>query len=96
MTGVLAKIANVKKIIVTTPRDKGNLNPAVMYAAKKCGVTEVITCGGAQAIGSLAYIQQVNKIIELHVTIFPIVWCLSIKIRVSVGYPNSPAFCISF
>ena len=45
MTGVLAKIAKVKKIIVTTPRDKGNLNPAVMYAAKKCGVSEIITIG---------------------------------------------------
>ena len=33
-----------------------------MYAAKKCGVKEIITCGGAQAIGSLAYIQKVNKI----------------------------------
>ena len=32
-------------------------------AAKKCGVEEIITCGGAQAIGSLAYIQKVNKIV---------------------------------
>ena len=34
-----------------------------MYAAKKCGVSEVITCGGAQAIGNLVYIQKVNKIV---------------------------------
>ena len=34
-----------------------------MYASKKCGVSEMISCGGAQAIGSLAYVQKVNKII---------------------------------
>ena len=34
-----------------------------MYAAKKCGVSEIVTCGGAQAIGNLVYLQKVNKII---------------------------------
>ncbi len=62
MNVIPAKIAGVKKIIVANPLLNGKLNSAVMYAAKKCGVNEIITCGGAQAIGSLAYIQQVNKI----------------------------------
>ena len=62
MNVIPAKIAGVKKIIVANPILNGKLNSAVMYAAKKCGVKEIITCGGAQAIGSLAYIQQVNKI----------------------------------
>ena len=34
-----------------------------MYAAKKCGISEIISAGGSQAIASLAYIQKVNKII---------------------------------
>ena len=34
-----------------------------MYAAKKCGIHRIINVGGAQAIGSLAYIQKVDKII---------------------------------
>ena len=63
MCAIPAQISQVKKIIVANPRTKGKLNPAIMYAAKKCGVTEVITCGGAQAIGNLAYIQKVNKIV---------------------------------
>ena len=63
MCAIPAQISKVKKIIVANPRINGKLNPAVMYAAKKCGVTEVITCGGAQAIGNLAYIQKVNKVI---------------------------------
>tara|TARA_B100000674_G_scaffold296960_1_gene246253 strand:- start:436 stop:1698 length:1263 start_codon:yes stop_codon:yes gene_type:complete len=63
MCAIPAQISKVKKIVVANPRIDGKLNPAVMYAAKKCGVTEVITCGGAQAIGNLAYIQKVNKIV---------------------------------
>ena len=62
MNVVPAKIAGVKKIVIANPILNGNLNSAVMYAAKKCGVNEIITCGGAQAIASLAYIQEVNKI----------------------------------
>jgi len=62
MNAIPAKIAGVKRIVVANPILNGSLNAAVMYSAKKCGVKEIITCGGAQAIGSLAYIQQVNKI----------------------------------
>ena len=62
MNCVPCKIAGVKEIIVANPRVNGKLNSAVMYAAKKCGVNKIVTCGGAQAIGSLAYIQKVNKI----------------------------------
>ena len=57
------KVAGVKRIVLATPRFKGKLNPAVMYAAKKCGISEIVTIGGCQAIASLAYIQKVNKII---------------------------------
>jgi len=62
MNVIPAKIAGVKRIVVANPIVNGTLNSAVMYAAKKCNVKEIITCGGAQAIASLAYIQKVNKI----------------------------------
>ncbi len=62
MNVIPAKLAGVKKVVVANPLVNGRLNAAVMYAAKICNVNEVITCGGAQAIGSLAYIQKVNKI----------------------------------
>ncbi len=63
MCVIPAQIANVKNIVVANPRVNGKLSSAVMYAAKKCGVSKIITCGGAQAIGNLVYIQKVNKIV---------------------------------
>jgi histidinol dehydrogenase len=49
--------------VLANPKLNGMLNPAVLYAAKKVGIKEIYSMGGAQAIGSLAYIQKVNKII---------------------------------
>ena len=57
------KVAKVKRVVLANPRLNGKLNPAVMYAAKKCDISEIISVGGSQAIASLAYIQRVNKII---------------------------------
>ena len=63
MNSIPAKIAKVKRLVLATPKIKGKLNPAILYAAKKVGINEIYSMGGAQAIGSLTYIQKVNKII---------------------------------
>ena len=63
MNAILPKLLKIKKLILATPKIDGNLNPAVLYAAKKVGIKEIYSMGGAQAIGSLAYIQKVNKIV---------------------------------
>ncbi len=63
MNAIPAKIAGVKRIVLANPKNKGKLNPAVLYAAKKIGIKEIYSMGGAQAIGSLTYIQKVNKIV---------------------------------
>ena len=63
MNAIPAKIAGVKRIVLANPKNNGKLNPAVLYAARKLGIKEIYSMGGAQAIGSLAYIQKVNKIV---------------------------------
>jgi len=63
MISIPAKLAKVKRLVLATPKINGNLNPAVFYVAKKVGIKEIYSFGGAQAIASLAYIQKVNKIL---------------------------------
>ncbi len=63
MNAIPAKIAGVKRIVLASPKNRGKLNSAVLYAAKKVGIKEIYSMGGAQAIGSLTYIQKVNKIV---------------------------------
>jgi len=63
MNAIPAKIAGVRRIVLANPKLNGKLNPAVLYAARKIGIREIYTMGGAQAIASLAYVQKVNKIV---------------------------------
>jgi len=67
MLGVPAKLAGCEEIILCTPPDSnGNVNPAILYAAQLIGITKVFKVGGVQAIGAMAYgnevIPQVYKI----------------------------------
>lgn len=67
MNAVPAKVAGVPRIAMVVPTPKGEINPAVMAAARIAGVDEIYRVGGAQAIGALAYgtktIQPVFKIV---------------------------------
>ena len=68
MNVIPAKVAGVKRIVITSPPDKktGKLPPAVLAAAKIAGAEEIYKAGGAQAIAALAYgtetIAPVDKI----------------------------------
>ncbi len=67
MTITLAKVAGCKEIVVTTPCGKnGAINPAILFAARAAGATEIYRVGGAQAIAAMAYgtktIRRVQKI----------------------------------
>lgn len=56
MLGIPAKIAGCKNIILCSPPNReGKLHPAILYAAKLVGVTQIFKLGGAQAIGAMAY-----------------------------------------
>ena len=55
MNCIPALVAGVKEIYLTTPCLGTKVNPAVIYAAKKCGVKEVYKTGGAHSIAAFAY-----------------------------------------
>ncbi|MEI8288750.1 MAG: histidinol dehydrogenase [Verrucomicrobiota bacterium] len=67
MTITLAKVAGCREIVVTTPCGKdGSINPAILFAARAAGATEIYRVGGAQAVAAMAYgtrtIRRVQKI----------------------------------
>ncbi|HYA79308.1 MAG TPA: histidinol dehydrogenase [Methylocystis sp.] len=62
-----AKVAGVKRIVMVVPTPGGHVEPLVLAAAKRAGITEVYRVGGAQAVAALAYgtktIAPVTKIV---------------------------------
>ena len=67
MLAIPAKLAGCKKIVLCSPPDIfGHLHPAIVYAAKLCGVSHIFKVGGVQAIAAMAYgtrtVPQVYKI----------------------------------
>jgi histidinol dehydrogenase len=67
MLGVPAKLAGCKEIILCSPPDKeGNLNSAILYAAKLVGITKVYKIGGVQAIAAMAFgTESVPKVYKI-------------------------------
>ena len=67
MSAIPAIVAQVKRIVMINPGYKGNQNPAVLYAARRCGIKEIYSIGGPSAIAAAAYgtksIKPVNKIV---------------------------------
>jgi len=67
MAAIPARVAGVRKIMMTTPPQKDGISPAVLVAADLAGVDQIYRVGGAQAIAALAYgtksIPKVDKIV---------------------------------
>ena len=67
MNAVPALVAGVKRIVMINPGRNGKQNPAVLYAAKKCKVSEIYSIGGPAAIAGITYgtkkIKKVDKIV---------------------------------
>ena len=67
MLAIPASIAGCNELILCTPPDeKGDVHPAILYAAHLAGVTKIFKVGGIQAIAALSMgtetIPQANKI----------------------------------
>ena len=63
MLGIPAKIAGCKEIVLCSPP---TIHPAILYTAAKCGIKNIYSVGGAQAIAAMAYgtksIPRVDKL----------------------------------
>ena len=55
MNAVPARVAGVGRIAMVVPCPGGVLNPLVLAAARRAGVSEMYRIGGAQAVAALAY-----------------------------------------
>lgn len=67
MIGAPALIAGCEDVFLCTPpNSKGEVHPAILYTAKKIGLTKVFKVGGGQAIAAMTYgtetIPKVSKI----------------------------------
>lgn len=67
MLAVPARIAGcTTRIVCTPPRKDGKADPAVLVAARLCGVDRVFKAGGAQAIAAMAYgTQTIPKVAKV-------------------------------
>ena len=67
MNAVPARVAGVARVAMCVPTPDGVLNPLVLAAARRAGVTEIYRVGGAQAVAALAYgtasIASVDRIV---------------------------------
>jgi len=67
MLAVPARLAGCPvRVLCTPPRPDGSADPAVLVAARLCGVSRVFKLGGAQAVAAMAYgtatVPKVDKI----------------------------------
>jgi len=65
MGAIPAKAAGVKRIvIISPPKFKGSIHPAILVASDIIGIDEIYMIGGAQAIAALAYGTETIKPVE--------------------------------
>lgn len=67
MLATPARIAGCREIVLCTPPDRnGNINPAILVAARVTGVSKIFKTGGVQAIGAMAYgTESVPKVYKI-------------------------------
>lgn len=67
MLGIPAQIAGCNEIVLCTPpNSNGEIHPAILFAAKICGISTIFKIGGAQAIAAMAYgTESVPKVFKI-------------------------------
>jgi histidinol dehydrogenase len=96
MLAIPAKIAGCREIVLCTPPDKeGNIDPAILFTAALCGVTQVFRLGGIQAIAGMTFgsdtIPKVYKIFGPGNQYVTVAKQIATKFGVSIDMPAGPS-----
>ncbi|MEH6680131.1 MAG: histidinol dehydrogenase [Sediminicola sp.] len=96
MLAVPATLAGCGEIVLCSPPDKnGNVDPAILYTAGLCGVTQVFRVGGIQAIAGMTFgtesIPQVYKIFGPGNQFVTVAKQLATKYGVAIDMPAGPS-----
>lgn len=96
MLAIPAKLAGCTEIVLCTPPDKkGEINPAILYTAELCGVTQIYKVGGIQAIAGMTFgtesIPKVYKIFGPGNQYVTVAKQLATKYGVAIDMPAGPS-----
>ncbi|WP_421802788.1 histidinol dehydrogenase [Flagellimonas sp.] len=96
MLAIPAKLAGCKEVVLCSPPDKnGEINPAILYAAQICGVTQIFKVGGIQAIAGMTFgtesIPKVYKIFGPGNQYVTVAKQLATKYNVAIDMPAGPS-----
>jgi len=101
MLAIPAMLAGCKELILCTPPDKnGAIHPAILYAAKLCGVTKIFKVGGIQAIAAMTFgtksIPHVYKIFGPGNQFVTVAKQVATKYGVAIDMPAGPSELLVF
>ena len=96
MLAIPAQIAGCKEIVLCSPPDKnGKINPAILYAANLCGVTQIFKVGGIQAVAAMTFgtesIPKVSKIFGPGNQYVTVAKQMATKYGVAIDMPAGPS-----
>jgi histidinol dehydrogenase len=96
MLCIPAQLAGCNEIVLCSPPNReGKIHPAIMYAAKLCGVTKIVKVGGIQAIAGLTFgtesIPKVYKIFGPGNQFVTVAKQLATKFGVAIDMPAGPS-----
>lgn len=96
MLAVPANIAGCKEVVLCSPPNAaGKINPAILYTADLCGVTQIFKVGGIQAIAAMTFgtesIPQVYKIFGPGNQYVTVAKQIATKHGVAIDMPAGPS-----
>lgn len=101
MLAIPARLAGCDEIVLCTPPGKdGKVNPAILYSAQLCGVTQIFKIGGIQAIGAMTFgtedVPRVYKIFGPGNQFVTVAKQLATKYQVAIDMPAGPSELLVF